>query len=134
MARATRLAVLSPALALAAIIVGCGGGGTSIPPNITVSVSASAATAEAGSQVTITAQVNNDTSNKGVTWSMSPASGTGSGLLINPTGTSVTYKAPGAPPTNNVTVTITATSVVDGSKSGSATITPECHFGFDLGE
>jgi hypothetical protein len=30
-----------------------------------------------------------------VTWSMSPASGTGSGVLINMTGTSVTYKAPG---------------------------------------
>ena len=123
MARATRLAVLSPALALAAIIVACGGGGTSTPQNITVSVSASAAIAVAGSQITITAQVNNDSSNKGVTWSMSPASGTGAGLLINPTGASVTYKAPGTPPSNNVTVTITGTSVADASKSGSVVIT-----------
>lgn len=123
MARATRLSFLSLTLALAGVVISCGGGGTSIPPNITVSVSASATTAEAGGQVSITAQVNNDSSNKGVTWTMSPASGTGSGLLINATGTSVTYKAPGAPPANSVTVTITGTSVADGSKSGSVTIT-----------
>jgi dienelactone hydrolase len=123
MARATRIAALSLVSTLAGIILACGGGGTSIPPNITVSLSASATTAEAGSQVSITAQVNNDSSNQGVTWSMSPASGTGSGILINATGTSVTYKAPGTPPSGNVTVTISATSVGDGSKSGSVKIT-----------
>lgn len=124
MARATRLALLSLALTLAGIILACGGGGTSTPPPpISVSVTAAAAAVDAGSQVTITAQVNNDSSNKGVTWTMSPTSGTGSGVLMNATGTSVTYKAPGAPPANNVTVTITGTSVADGSKSGSVKIT-----------
>lgn len=123
MPRPTRFAVQSLLMTLTAIILGCGGGGSSLPPNITVSVSASATTAEAGAQITVTARVNGDPSNKGVTWTMSPASGTGSGVLINATGTSVTYKAPATPPANNVTVTITGTSVADGSKSGSVMIT-----------
>jgi dienelactone hydrolase len=108
------------------IITGCGGGGTSTPPPpITVSVSAAALAADAGSEVTITAQVSNDPSNQGVRWTMSPASGTGSGVLINATGTSVTYKAPGMPPANPVMVTITATvvAVADGSRFGQVSIT-----------
>src|SRR5690348_11116141 len=123
MARATRFSMLSLVWALAGITVACGGGGSSVPANIRVAVSASATTADAGAQVRISAQVINDSSNKGVTWSMSPASGTGSGILINATGTSVTYKAPGAPPANSVTVTVTGISVADSSKSGSVTIT-----------
>lgn len=106
------------------MMAGCGGGGTSIPPfPITVSVSAAAATVDAAGQIAITAQVSNDSSNKGVTWSMSPAPGTGSGLLVNATGTSVTYKAPGTPPANPVTVTITASAVADGSKFAQVSLT-----------
>lgn len=94
-------------LALAIILAGCGGGGTSgPPPAITVSVSAAATAAETGGQITISAQVNNDSSNQGVTWSMTPAPGTGAGVLVNVSGMSVTYKAPGTPPASNVTVTV----------------------------
>lgn len=124
MARATRLAVLLLVFALSGILLACGGGGTSTPPpDIIVSVTSAAITVDAGSQTSITAQVSNDPSEKGVTWSMSPASGTGSGLLINVMGTSVTYKAPGTAPANPVTVTITATAVADGSKFGQVSIT-----------
>src|SRR5438105_9155546 len=121
---ACRLAVLSMTSVVMVTAAGCGGGGASTPPlPITVSVSAPAATVDAGSQVGITAQVGNDSSNRGLTWTMSPAPGTGSGVLTNATAASVTYKAPGRPPANNVTVTITGTSVADSSKSGSVTIT-----------
>ncbi|HKW24873.1 MAG TPA: choice-of-anchor D domain-containing protein [Terriglobales bacterium] len=121
---AVRVSFLILIMILAAIVTGCGGGGTSTPPPpISVTVSAAASQVDVGSQTAITAQLTNDSSNQGVTWSMSPAPGTGSGLLINVTGTSVTYKAPGTPPANPVTVTITATAVADGTKFGQVSIT-----------
>ncbi|HET7441163.1 MAG TPA: hypothetical protein VFJ47_07675, partial [Terriglobales bacterium] len=120
--RHVSLAVL--VLPLASIITGCGGGGSSTPPPpISVMVSAAASLVDAGSQTTITAQLTNDFSNQGVRWTMSPASGTGSGVLTDATGTSVTYKAPGTPPANPVTVTITGTAVADGTKSAQVSIT-----------
>ncbi len=110
-------------LPLAIMPAGCGGGGSSVPPAVSVSVSAASTTADAGNQITISAQVNNDSSNQGVTWSMRPASGTGSGYLSNPTPTSVTYHAPATPPANNLTVTITGTAVANSSQAASVVIT-----------
>lgn len=124
MERALDRLLVSFTVAVAAILVGCGGGGTSTPPPpISVSVSAAASAADAGSQISITAQVSNDSSNQGVTWTMSPAAGTGSGILINATTGSVTYKGPATPPANNTSVTITATAIADTTKSASVTIT-----------
>ena len=121
---AVRVSFLGLVISLAATIVGCGGGGTSTPPPpISVSVSAASSLVDAGTTTTITAQLTNDTSNQGVAWTMLPAPETGSGALINATGTSVTYKAPATPPANSVTVTITATAVADGTKSGLVIIT-----------
>lgn len=71
-----------------------------------------------------TATLQNDTQNKGVTWSLSGTgcSGATCGTLSNVTTTSVTYTAPAKQPSPD-TVTITATSVADTTKSASTTIT-----------
>ncbi len=114
---------LALVLALAMLAGGCGGGGSSVPPAVSVSVTAESVSADAGNLITISAQVNNDSSGQGVTWSMTPASGSGAGYLVNPTPTSVTYHAPAAPPANNITVTITGTAVANSSQSGAVVIT-----------
>jgi hypothetical protein len=78
-----------------------------------MSVANNTGVVEAGSTVAITAVANNDSSGKGVTWSLSPMTGT----LTNMTNSSVTYNAPPTPPPSDVLVTITATSVADPSKT-----------------
>lgn len=88
---------------------------------ISVSVTASVGTVSAGGTSLITAVVNSDTSNKGVTWSISPASG--AGTLSNSTAFTTTYNAPATPPSSSVTVKITATAVVDPLISGPVSIT-----------
>jgi len=90
------------------------------PPPITVFVSASAGLVQAGGTVQVTAMVNNDTSGKGVTWSISPMSG--AGMLSNTTPFSATYNAPPTPPPSDVQVTITATSVADPAVSAPVSI------------
>jgi hypothetical protein len=97
-----------------------------IPPQpITVGVSPLNASVAAtfGTQA-FTAQLTNDVQNKGVTWSLSGAgcSGTACGTLTNATKTSVTYSGPSSIP-NPATVTLTATSVTDSTKFGTAAIT-----------
>ncbi len=106
--------------AAATTLAGCGGGGSSTP-QVTVAISAAATTVEAGGEIKITAQVAN--SSQGVSWQMSPGSGTGAGVLMDATGTTVTYKAPGTPPANNVMVTVTAVAVAESTKSASVRIT-----------
>jgi predicted dienelactone hydrolase len=90
-------------------------------PALYVVVDPSAASVDAGATQTLTATVQSDPAHKGVTWTISPSSG--AGTLSNATGTAVTYTAPAAPPASDVTVTITATSVTDVTRSGAATIT-----------
>jgi hypothetical protein len=68
-----------------------------------------------GQQLGLSATLTNDTSNKGVTWSLSPVIGT----LTNQTTTAATYVAPGSV-TSNTAVTITATSVA--SSAAKATV------------
>ncbi len=119
------IALLLPGLVLVSAIAGCGGGGgTSSPPPIqlpiSVSISATTGIVGAGGTALITAQVNNDTSGKGVKWSISPTSG--AGMLTNETSTSATYTAPATPPASDVTVTITATSVADPTQSAPVSI------------
>jgi hypothetical protein len=76
-----------------------------------------------------TATVVNDAANAGVTWSVAPAGGTvcsgiACGTLSSSStasGAPTTYSAPSSAPAG-ATITITATSVTDGSKSASATV------------
>jgi len=106
-------------LAATAWLVGCssGGGSTPVGVQITVSVSASPTSLNPGQSSTITATVTN-TSNTGVTWSISPA---GFGTLSSTTANPVTYTAPASVPTAT-TVTITATSATSSSVTGSVQI------------
>jgi hypothetical protein len=73
----------------------------------------------------LTANVSNDTTNKGVNWTVNCGSSDNCGWF-NPTstasGSATIYTAPSAVPSGN-TVTVTATSVADTGKSATATIT-----------
>jgi dienelactone hydrolase len=102
---------------------GCGGG-TSSTLQVRVSVSASATTVQAGTTTQITATVTNDSSNKGVNWTVTcPAAPCGNvSPAATASGATTTYQAPSTPPAS-LTVTITATSAASASASASAIIT-----------
>ena len=120
------LPLLLACLILVALIAGCNGGSSTPPPppppppniTVTITVADNMTFLKAGSSVGITAVANGDTSGKGVTWSLSPMTGS----LTNMTSSSVTYNAPAAPPANDIAVTITATSVSDPTKSAAVSI------------
>lgn len=105
---------------IAVVNFGCGGGGENSPPQISVSVTSSAQTIDENRSADISATVVNDTSNKGVTWSVSGSGCTGAacGILSNLTATSVIYTAPNKV-TASLSVTVVATSVADTTKSAS---------------
>jgi hypothetical protein len=105
-------------------LAGCGssgGGGSSPAPfAISVSISPPAIGLNGGGSQGFTGIVTNDSSNSGVNWSI----GTGVGALGSVTTTGATYLAPMVVSgTTPVTVTLTATSIKDPTKSASATIT-----------
>ncbi len=115
-----RLAVLAFVMCL--VGGGCGSSTTTTPAPLPISVTLSPSAAQtlgAGKTVAITATVANDSSNRGVTWTLSPA--TGQGTLSGSTATSTTYTAPAAV-TSATTVTVTATAVGDASKTATLTI------------
>src|SRR6202140_2230405 len=109
---------------------GCGGGSASSqmqPPPLTVSMSPTTATVQEGLTQKLTATVNNDPTNQGVTWTVSCgiASGCGSlSAMSSLSGAPVTYTAFSNTALNNsATVTVTATSVADTRKSAVAAVT-----------
>jgi hypothetical protein len=109
---------------------GCGGGSASSqmqPPPLTVSMSPTTATVQEGLTQKLTATVNNDPTNQGVTWTVSCgiASGCGSlSAMSSLSGAPVTYTAFSNTVLNNsATVTVTATSVADTRKSAVAAVT-----------
>jgi len=115
MSRVRSCAVALFVLAMAAVMGGC----ASSSPPISVSVSPSSPQAiDQGQTATITATVTNDTSDKGVSWTL-----TGPGSLSNSTGPSVTYTSPTTNLTSAQQATVTATSVADSTKSASLQIT-----------
>ncbi|HXW92573.1 MAG TPA: Ig domain-containing protein [Terriglobales bacterium] len=107
---------------------GCGGS----PITITLSCSGctgspnTAATINQGDTLAITANVTNDKTNSGVSWSI----GTSSGSLSSQTTTSVTYVAPAAL-TSTTTATVTATSIANTNVTESLTITIDAIFQFE---
>lgn len=86
-----------------------------VPPSATVNVNATK---------NFTVTVSNDSQNRGVTWALSGSncSGATCGTLSNVTTTSVTYTAPAAPPLSNSTVILTAKSITDTTRTGTASI------------
>src|SRR5260370_1986466 len=102
-------------LAMAAVMGGCG---SSSPP-ISVNLSPSSPQAIDQSQtVAVMATVTNDTSSKGVSWTL-----TGPGSLSNSTGPSVTYISPTTNLTSAQQATVTATSAADQTKTALLQIT-----------
>lgn len=102
---------------------GCGGG-KAAPPPISVSISPlTQTTLDQGQTLNFSAAVSNDSSNKGVAWSMSgtTCTGTACGTFTNGTTSAATYNAP-ASVTSNTTVAIQATSVADTTKSSSSSV------------
>jgi hypothetical protein len=107
----------------------CGGGSSTPPPPppaaITVSISPGSATVQSGGTQQLTATVKYDSSNAGVTWTITCSSmpcGTLS-ATSSLSGTPITYTLPITLPAANLGVTLTATSVADPTKSASAAIT-----------
>jgi hypothetical protein len=102
-----------------------GNASVTVTAPISVSVAPSSVTVLAGATAQFTATVANDLGNKGVTWSVSCSVAQCGSMspTTTPSGTPTTYTAPANPPTSNLTVTITATSVTDTTKSNSAAIT-----------
>ena len=103
------------ALAMAAAMGGCSS--SSAPISVTLFPS-SAQGIDQSQTVTIAATVTNDSTLKGVSWTL-----TGAGSLSSSTGPSVTYTSPTPNLTSAQQVTVTATSVADSTKSASLQIT-----------
>jgi hypothetical protein len=117
---------VAPLVAVAMLLSGCS-------PSPPISVSLSPATSQAidqGLPVKITATLTNDSSSKGVTWSL-----TGAGSFSTLTDTSVTYISSATPTLASAQqVTVTATSVADTTKSASLTITVNPTLGIPDGQ
>lgn len=109
---------------LAIIQFGCSSSNAP-PPAIAVSVSPATAMVQASGTQQFTPTVANDPADMGVSWTVS-CSAAPCGQ-VSPTSTlssvATTYTAPSTPPLNNLTVTLTAKSVSDPTKSTVATIT-----------
>ncbi len=119
-------------LAICGLVVMCGcgggggGGGSEPPAAIPIVVSISPATQtniDQGQTVKFTATLANDTSGKGVTWSASGTGVTGAacGTFSGTTATATTFNAP-SPISANLSITVTATSASDTTKSSSAVV------------
>ncbi len=96
---------------------GCSNGGTPSGLPITIALSPTSASLNEGGTVNIVATVSNDSSNKGVSWSLS-----GVGTLSAQTITSVTYTAP-ATVTSTSVATVVATSIASSTITASLPIT-----------
>ncbi len=113
MRRPLTLLVGISSVLLALCSAGCG----SSAPAITITLTPSAPqTIDQGQAVSIGAALTNDSSRKGVTWSLS-----GVGTLANQTTTFVTYQAP-ATLSSRATVTLTATSAAQTSVTATLSI------------
>lgn len=105
-----------------AALVACSSSSHTTPPPISVTLSGAPTSLQTSATAPLTATVANDSTNAGVTWSVTCGSAGACGSFTAVTTTSATYNAPAAVPTGN-TVTVTATSMADSTKSSSAVIT-----------
>src|SRR5438876_1768131 len=116
----------------ATMVCGCGSGTSAPPPPppppVSVSVSPTSASIQVNATQQFTATLQNDPSNKGVTWALmqdgascSAQCGTLS-ATSSASGTPTTYTGPATVP-SNPNVAITATSAADPTRSASAVVT-----------
>jgi hypothetical protein len=102
------------AVSLLSILTACGGGGSGPNPTVpVVSISGQSSTVAPSGAINLTATVSGDSTNSGVSWTVS-----GDGTLSNSTTTGVTYTAPSTVP-SSPNVTITATSVANNQGASS---------------
>jgi len=102
------------ALLALAFLLSCG----NPAPPITIALSPSSAQTDQGSSITITAMLTNDSSGRGVSWSLS-----GPGSLTTASGSSVSYVAPAPSSISTVqTATLSAASLADPTKTASLQI------------
>jgi len=106
---------------LGLVLAGCGGAAGPVtntpPPTISVSISASSTALGTGQSSSLTATVSNDTSNAGVTWSLSQDA---QGTLTTVDAFHATYAA--GTVTQAGSVVVTATSKADSTKTATQTI------------
>jgi len=127
------LPVVSIVYLASALLSACGGSSPSSPPppppSISVVVSPNTATVDAGSTEQLVAMVTNDAGNAGVSWNVSCSSAACGSVSPGTTlsGKGAIYTPPTTLPTGQVTITVTATSLADKSKSSSATLIPVGH-------
>jgi hypothetical protein len=100
---------------------------TATAPAISVTLSPATVSVQAGKTQNVTATVQNDSQNKGVTWTLSSAgcTGTACGTLSAATsasGAAITYTAPAKTP-SPAAVTLTAKAVADTTKTAASIIT-----------
>ena len=121
-----RLVILG--IVSAVFLAGCGGGASTVnnqPPSVApqpngITVSPASVTVQTGGTHSFAAVVSPSGANQAVTWSVSGTGCTGANCgTISSVGM---YTAPASVP-NPATVNVTATSVTDSTKSGSATVT-----------
>jgi dienelactone hydrolase len=94
-------------------------------PALSVSVSPASATVQVASSLQISGSVNNDPGSGNVNWTLNEngnACSPGCGTISSTSGSSTTYMAPLTPPASNATVTLTADSATDATKSASASL------------
>ena len=95
-------------------------------PSVVITVTPATADVEAtGTVPNIVATVTNDSTGKGVTWTVSCSTPPCGSIAPGPTlsGNPTTYTAPPTPPPSDASVTVTATSVADPAAQTSITIT-----------
>jgi predicted dienelactone hydrolase len=92
---------------------------------ITVTMQPTSATVIDLTTAPLIANVGNDLSNQGVTWTVSCSSAPCGSVSPTSTasGAATTYAAPTSPPASDLAVTVTATSVADRTKSGVVNVT-----------
>jgi hypothetical protein len=110
-----RILLAAACIGFLAVCFACSGS-HSAPP-ISVQISASATAIDQGQSASINAAVTNDSSERGVSWSLS-----GPGALTGQSSSSVTYTA-SSNGSGVQAATITATSIADNTKSSSVNIT-----------
>ena len=120
------LALLLVATTMTALLAGCAGLGSRPPVSVAFTAGLTPPTSMSTSgNVDVAATVANDPAHAGVNWTVScDGNQCGSFITANPVASSspATYCAPDSVPSGG-TVTLTATSVADNTKSTSATVT-----------
>ena len=122
MSRVTTVAGLCLMLALAGFLIACGSPSHPISISSVTGSSSSIYPQNVGwtnATATFTAALTNDSGNQGVTWAVSTANG---GTIASTDATHATYTPPTIAAGLPSNVTITATSVADTSKTGTASI------------